>query len=73
MENEFITCPHCGTLNFDGKKTCSLCTFRLPVTTENVRIRYRRWNAVFLTSILIGLSFLIVVAITIHVYRKINM
>jgi hypothetical protein len=69
MEHAFQTCVHCGTLNFEGKKSCSCCKFRLP---ENASIeapqQYRHWNTVIVGVVLAAVGFLLAAAIIINPY-----
>lgn len=66
MENDFVSCPHCGTLNFKGKKACSRCHFLLPILEEEktaVAVKhYRVWNTAFVALVLVAIGSLFLLA-----------
>jgi hypothetical protein len=69
MEHAFQTCAHCGTLNFEGRKICSCCKFRLPETANaNAPENYRRWNVVIVAMVLIAIAVLLAAAFVIDPY-----
>jgi hypothetical protein len=61
MEDEFQYCPHCDTLNFAWKKTCSECGFRLPDLTEHI-VRHYRSSYIFLCMMLLVLGAILIAA-----------
>ena len=63
MEQAIQTCVHCGTLNFEGRKICSCCKFRLPETANTVAPQnYRHWNTVIVGMVLMAIAVLLAAA-----------
>jgi hypothetical protein len=69
MEHAFQTCAHCGTLNFEGRKICSCCKFRLPDNSNTeAPLNYRHWNTVIVGVVLAAIGLLLAAAFIIHPY-----
>jgi hypothetical protein len=69
MEHAFQTCVHCGTLNFEGRKICSCCKFRLPETSNiDVTQNYRHWNSVIVGMVLVAIGVLLAAAFMMDPY-----
>jgi hypothetical protein len=69
MEHAFQTCVHCGTLNFEGRKICSCCKFRLPETSGAVApTNYKHWNTVIVGVVLVVIGLLLAAAFMIDPY-----
>ena len=69
MEHAFQTCAHCGTLNFEGKKTCSCCKLRLPDNSvTNPRHSFRHWNTVIIGTVLFAIGLMLAAALIIDPY-----
>lgn len=63
MEHAFQTCVHCGTLNFEGRKICSCCKFRLPqIAHAESSQHYRQWNTVIVGMVLVAIGLLLAAA-----------
>jgi len=69
MEHAFQTCAHCGTLNFEGRKLCSCCKFRLPENSNTATPQhYRDWNTVIVGVMLVAIGLLLAGAFIIDPY-----
>lgn len=63
MEHAFQTCVHCGTLNFEGRKICSCCKFRLPEGSHTISPQnYRHWNTIIVGMVLVAIGLLLAAA-----------
>jgi len=70
MEHAFQTCVHCGTLNFEGRKHCSCCKFRLfDATSTEVTHNYGHWNSVIVGVVLVAICLLLAAAFMVHPYE----
>jgi hypothetical protein len=60
METKYASCPHCGTVNFESRKTCSSCHFLLPLQF-GARSKSRPFRTYFLiiALVVIGCLFLL--------------
>jgi hypothetical protein len=69
MEHAFQTCVHCGTLNFEGRKLCSCCKFRLPENADTSPPQnYRHWNTVIVGLVLVAIGLLLAAAFIVDPY-----
>jgi hypothetical protein len=69
MEHAFQTCVHCGTLNFEGRKLCSCCKFRLPENSDILPPQnYSYWNTVIVGMVLVAIGLLLSAAFIIDPY-----
>jgi hypothetical protein len=69
MEHAFQTCVHCGTLNFEGRKLCSCCKFRLPENSDTLPPQnYGYWNTVIVGMVLVAIGLLLSAAFIIDPY-----
>ena len=67
MEHAFQTSVHCGTLNFEGRKVCSRCKFRLPEQSNaEAPQNYRHWNTIIVGVVLIAIGLLLAAAFIIN-------
>ncbi|MEO8584018.1 MAG: hypothetical protein ABI415_09495 [Flavitalea sp.] len=69
MEDDFINCPHCNTLNFREQRKCSSCSFRLPLNPDKQNDKVQQWNAVFIRIVIVFLVAMMVLAFTVRVYK----
>jgi hypothetical protein len=66
MKDDFVNCPHCGTLNFGASHKCSLCKFMLPVVADHAVGHPRLWKSLAISLLLIFLGALLVFALTLN-------
>ena len=62
MDDVFQVCPHCETLNFRGRKHCSLCKFLLPEETEAANQKNVNWNLVLISMLIVSVGILLMIA-----------
>lgn len=62
MDDVFQVCPHCETLNFRGRKHCSLCKFRLPQEPEASNQRKVNWNLVLISVLIVSVGIMLMIA-----------